>query len=86
MTHPGVIDQIDTVFAQLNEQLLDADPRSKRDAAHAAWQSLESLRVRAVGSETAAVDIACQRAWCVYEALHQDLQDRLEWASSASID
>lgn len=86
MTQPNMIERIDTVFARLNEQLLDADPRSKRDAAHAAWQALESLRVHAVGSEAASIEAASQRAWCTYEALHQDLQDKLEWASSSSVD
>lgn len=86
MTQPSTVDQIDAVFAQLNEQLLNADPRSKRDAAHAAWQALESLRVHAVASEAASIEAASQRAWCTYEALHQDLQDKLEWASSSSID
>lgn len=83
MTQPSTVDQIDAVFAQLNEQLLNADPRSKRDAAHAAWQALESLRVHATSGESDSVEAACQRAWCTYEALHQDLQDKLEWASSS---
>jgi len=82
----NMIMQIEAIFRQLNEQLQDSDPRSKRDAAHVCCQQLESLRVVATGQELRLLEVAYERARCTFDALHQELQYTLEWAGSAMVD
>ena len=74
------------ILRQLNEQLAVNDPRAKRDAAHACCVKLEALLSTADSEQRSLVEQACLRARCTFDALHQDLQETLEWASSASVD
>ena len=78
--------EIADAFRQLNEQLQVSDPRSKRDAAQMCCQQLESLKVVATDQELTLLEVACERARCTFDALHQELQYTLEWAGSAMVD
>lgn len=78
--------EIAEILRQLNEQLTVNDPRVKRDAAHACCVKLEALLSTVDTEQRPLVEQACLRARCTFDALHQDLQETLEWASSASID
>ena len=78
--------EIAEILCQLNEQLVVNDPRAKRDAAHACCVKLEALLSTADSEQRSLVEQACLRARCTFDALHQDLQETLEWASSASVD
>ncbi len=76
--------EIADTFRQLNAQLQDNDPRARRDAAQACYMRLEALRERAPVEQLGVLTEVCERARCTFDALHQDLQDQLEWANSAS--
>lgn len=76
--------EIADVFHQLNVQLQDNDPRSRRDAAQACYMRLETLRASVPTEQLGVLTNACMRARCTFDALHQDLQDKLEWANSGS--
>ena len=78
--------EIAEIFRQLNDQLTVNDPRAKRDAAHACCLRLEALLSTVDREQRPLVEQACLRARCTFDALHQDLQETLEWASSASVD
>jgi hypothetical protein len=78
--------EIAEIFRQLNDQLTVNDPRAKRDAAHACCEKLETLLSTVDAEQRSLVEQACLRARCTFDALHQDLQETLEWASSASVD
>ena len=78
--------EIAEILRQLNEQLTVNDPRAKRDAAHACCVKLEALLSTVDTEQRPLVEQACLRARCTFDALHQDLQETLEWANSASID
>ena len=77
--------EISDAFRQLNEQLKASDPRARRDAAHECCLRLESLRLTVRPDHMGLLEAACERAQCTFDALHQDLQDRLEWATSESL-
>lgn len=76
--------EIAETLRQLNEQLTVNDLRAKRDAAHACCLKLEALLSTVDTEQRSAVEQACLRARCTFDALHQDLQETLEWASSGS--
>lgn len=76
--------EIADAFRQLNAQLQDNDPRARRDAAQACCIRLEALRESAPAEQLGVLTEACERARCTFDALHQDMQDKLEWANSAS--
>lgn len=78
--------EISETLRQLNEQLTVSDLRAKRDAAHACCLRLEALLSTVDREQRPLVEQACLRARCTFDALHQDLQETLEWASSASVD
>lgn len=78
--------EISEMLRQFNEQLTVSDPRAKRDAAHACCLKLEALLGTVDRERRLLVEQACLRARCTFDALHQDLQETLEWASSASVD
>lgn len=76
--------EIADAFRQLDAQLQDNNPRTRRDAAQACYMRLEALRESALAEQLGGLTAACERARCTFDALHQDLQDQLEWANSAS--
>lgn len=78
--------EISEMLHQFNEQLTVSDPHAKRDAAHACCVKLEALLSTVDTEQRPLVEQACLRARCTFDALHQDLQETLEWASSASVD
>ena len=78
--------EISEMLRQFNEQLTVNDLRARRDAAHVCCLKLEALLSSAAMEQRPLVELACLRARCTFDALHQDLQETLEWASSASVD
>ena len=76
--------QIQEVLSELDIQLRDDDLRAKREAAQACLAALEALQECACSDERAILLEACERVRCTYDALHQELQYQLEWASSQS--
>lgn len=76
--------EIADAFQQLNAQLQDNDPRARRDAAQTCYMRLEALRKSAPAEQLGVLMEACERARCTFDALHQDLQDKLEWANAES--
>jgi len=81
-----VENEIAEIFCQLNEQLTVSDLRAKRDAAHACCVKLEALLGTVDKEQRSLVEQSCLRARCTFDALHQDLQETLEWANSVSVD
>ncbi len=78
--------EIAEMLRQLNEQLTVNDPRAKRDAALACCVKLEALLGSVDREQRSFVEQAFLRARCTFDALHQDLQEVLEWANSTSVD
>lgn len=77
--------QIQEVLSELSIQLREDDLRAKRDAAQACLVALEVLQERAFSDDESEILLeACERVRCTYDALHQELQYQLEWASSQS--
>lgn len=74
--------QIQEVLSELNIQLRNDDLRAKRDAAQVCLAALEALQERACSDEHAMLIAACERVRCTFDALHQELQYQLEWAST----
>ena len=86
--------QIEARFSQLQIQLAQGDTRSRRDAAYALYEELGALRQQYADPRTSHADAAeghavdalltdaSHKAWSLYSAYHQELQNQLEWAST----
>lgn len=78
--------QIEAIFSRLHQELAQADSRQRCELTQAAVTTLQSLRDTCGSTITITdlVDAALNRAGCLYDTFHQELQYELEWASSGS--